>query len=221
MESVLWAFSEIYKKGLIYKDFRVSPYCYRCQTALSVSDTRMDDATRMKQDRAITVRFPVRGAENTFFLAWTTTPWTLPSNLALAVGPDIPYVYMSKEGETLILAKSALGRYKKELEGASIVRELTGRELVAEKLRYEPLFPYFRETASNLFQVLPQTSLERKTAQGLFILRLPSAKTTTGRADRQGSVRFVPWMNKGVSQPRLPILRAAMSTTRTQMSYGI
>ena len=154
MESVLWAFSEIYKKDLIYKDYRVSPYCYRCQTALSVSDTRLDDATRMKQDRAITVRFQVRGQANTFFLAWTTTPWTLPSNLALAVGPSIWYVYAKKDGETYICAKSALGRYKKELEGAEIVRELQGRELVEEGLRYEPLFPYFRETSPKFFQVL-------------------------------------------------------------------
>ena len=154
MESVIWAFSEIYKKGLIYKDYRVSPYCYRCQTALSVSDTRMDDATRMKQDRTITVKFPVRGVDKTFFLAWTTTPWTLPSNLALAVGPNIPYVYCRKGGETYIVARSALARYKKELENAEIVRELSGKELAAEKLRYEPLFPYFRESSPNLFQVL-------------------------------------------------------------------
>ena len=154
MESVLWAFSEIYKKDLIYKDFRVSPYCYRCQTALSVSDTRMDDATRMTQDRAITVRFPIRGKDKTFFLAWTTTPWTLPSNLALAVGPDVPYVYVTKDDETYICAKSALGRYKKELEGAAILRELSGRELVEDGLRYEPLFPYFRENSPKLFQVL-------------------------------------------------------------------
>jgi len=154
MESVIWAFAEIYKKGLIYKDFRVSPYCYRCQTALSVSDTRMDDATRMKQDRTITVKFRVNGKENTFFLAWTTTPWTLPSNLALAVGPDIAYVYGKKGDETYIFAKSSLNRYKKELEGTEILRELSGSELAAEKLRYEPLFPYFRNNAPHLFQVL-------------------------------------------------------------------
>jgi isoleucyl-tRNA synthetase len=154
MESVIWAFSEIYKKDLIYKDFRVSPYCYRCQTALSVSDTRMDDATRMKQDRTITVKFRVREKANTFFLAWTTTPWTLPSNLALAVGPEISYVYGRKGDETYILAKSALARNKKELEGIEVVRELTGSELVAEKLRYEPLFPYFKDRAPQLFQVL-------------------------------------------------------------------
>jgi isoleucyl-tRNA synthetase len=154
MESVIWAFSEIYKKDLIYKDFRVSPYCYRCQTALSVSDTRMDDATRMKQDRTITVKFRVRGMENTFFLAWTTTPWTLPSNLALAVGPEITYVYGKKAGETYILARSALGRYKRELEGIEVIREQSGSELVAEKLRYDPLFPYFTDRAPQLFQVL-------------------------------------------------------------------
>jgi isoleucyl-tRNA synthetase len=154
MESVIWAFSEIYKKDLIYKDFRVSPYCYRCQTALSVSDTRADDATRMKQDRAITVKFRVVGVENTFFLAWTTTPWTLPSNLALAIGPEITYVYGRKGGETYIFAKSALARYKKELDGIELVREVKGSELDAANLRYEPLFPYFRENSKDLFRVL-------------------------------------------------------------------
>jgi isoleucyl-tRNA synthetase len=154
MESVIWAFSEIYKKDLIYKDFRVSPYCYRCQTALSVSDTRNDDATRMKQDRTITVKFRVRGMEETYFLAWTTTPWTLPSNLALAVGSDIDYIFAKKGSETFILAKSALARYKKELEGIEIVRELKGSALVAERFRYEPVFPYFVGRAPQLFQVL-------------------------------------------------------------------
>jgi isoleucyl-tRNA synthetase len=154
MESTIWAFAETYKRNLIYKDFRVSPYCYRCQTALSVSDTRMDDATRMKQDRAITVKFRVSGLENTFFLAWTTTPWTLPSNLSLAVGPEVDYVFGKKGGETYILARGALARYKKELEGIEIVRELKGKALAQENLRYEPLFPYFRDKAPNLFQVL-------------------------------------------------------------------
>jgi isoleucyl-tRNA synthetase len=154
MESVIWAFAEIYKKDLIYKDFRVSPYCYRCQTALSVSDTRMDDSTRMKQDRAITVKFRVQGQDDTFFLAWTTTPWTLPSNLSLAVGPQVDYVFGRKDSETYIFAKSALSRYKKELEGIEIVRELKGKDLAAEHLRYEPLFPYFKGKAPNLFQVL-------------------------------------------------------------------
>ncbi|HEX4998131.1 MAG TPA: isoleucine--tRNA ligase [Terriglobia bacterium] len=154
MESTIWAFAEIYKKNLIYKDFRVSPYCYRCQTALSVSDTRMDDATRMRQDRAITVKFRLAGSADTFFLAWTTTPWTLPSNLALAVGPDVDYVFGRKGGETTIFAKSALARYKKELDGVEIVREIKGRDLAAEDLRYEPLFPYFQNKAPNLFRVL-------------------------------------------------------------------
>jgi isoleucyl-tRNA synthetase len=170
MESVLWAFSDIYKKDLIYKDFRVSPYCYRCQTALSVSDTRLDDATRMKQDRAITVKFRVPGKEDTFFLAWTTTPWTLPSNLSLAVGPEISYVYGKKGDETYIFAKSALGRYKKELEGTEIIRELKGSELVAEKLRYEPLFPYFKGQSPNFFQVLPADFVGTEDGTGIVHL---------------------------------------------------
>ena len=82
MESVIWAFAESYKKGLIYKDYRVAPYCYRCETSLSLSEIRVDDSTRPRQDRAITVAFKLKGnLEGTSALAWTTTPWTLPSNL--------------------------------------------------------------------------------------------------------------------------------------------
>jgi isoleucyl-tRNA synthetase len=89
MESVIWAFGEAHKKGLIYKDYRVAPYCYRCETPLSFSEIRVDDATRPKQDRTITVKFALNGMDGVSALAWTTTPWTLPSNLALAVGKEI------------------------------------------------------------------------------------------------------------------------------------
>ena len=89
MESVIWAFAEAHSKGLIYKDYRVAPYCYRCETSLALSEIRVDDATRPKQDRAITVMFELKELEGVHALAWTTTPWTLPSNLALAVGKEI------------------------------------------------------------------------------------------------------------------------------------
>jgi isoleucyl-tRNA synthetase len=74
MESVIWAFGEAHKKGLIYKDYRVAPYCYRCETPLSFSEIRVDDATRPKQDRTVTVKFALNEMQGVSALAWTTTP---------------------------------------------------------------------------------------------------------------------------------------------------
>ncbi|MEY2767764.1 MAG: isoleucyl-tRNA synthetase, partial [Actinomycetota bacterium] len=85
MESVMWAFKTLHDKGLVYEGFRVLAYCWRCETPLSNTETRMDDVYRDRQDPALTVWFELETGER--ILAWTTTPWTLPSNLALAVGP--------------------------------------------------------------------------------------------------------------------------------------
>lgn len=143
MESVIWSFAESYKKGLIYKDYRVNPYCYRCQTPLSISDTRLDDSTRPKQDRAITVRFKVNDSSESYFLAWTTTPWTLPSNLALAFGAEIEYSWFKNSEATYILATSLLPRFAKDLGAGEVVRTATGGEIVKLGMSYAPLFPYF------------------------------------------------------------------------------
>jgi isoleucyl-tRNA synthetase len=146
MESVIWAFSEAHKKGLIYKDYRVAPYCYRCETSLALSEIRVDDATRPKQDRAITVMFALKGLEGVHALAWTTTPWTLPSNLALAVGREITYVVVVTDLGKVLLAEKALKRYERELgKTPQIVASYTGEQLLEMKLRYEPIFPYFKE----------------------------------------------------------------------------
>ena len=173
MESVLWAFGELYKKGLMYEDLRVVPYSWACQTPLSNFETRMDNAYRRKESKAVTVKFELEtvpefllehfdpspnlagqdltlpqgeGYKNrVFLLAWTTTPWTLPSNLALAVGKDIDYtVCHFKAGgnpETYILAESSLEKYKKEFGEFEIVKKFKGSDLL--KLNYKPLFPYF------------------------------------------------------------------------------
>ncbi len=95
MESIIWAVKQLHDKGLLYEGYKVMPYSWAAQTPLSLHETRLDDSYRERQDPAITVRFelvPVAGeSEPTDLLAWTTTPWTLPSNLALAVGDDIEY----------------------------------------------------------------------------------------------------------------------------------
>jgi isoleucyl-tRNA synthetase len=95
MESVLWAFKTLHDKGLVYEGFRVLAYCWRCETPLSNTETRMDDVYRDRQDPALTVWFQLDTGEKVG--VWTTTPWTLPSNLALAVGPDIEYAVLERD----------------------------------------------------------------------------------------------------------------------------
>jgi isoleucyl-tRNA synthetase len=150
MESVMWAFRTLWDKGLIYEGFRVLAYCWRCETPLSNTETRMDDVYRDRQDPALTVAFTLETGEK--ILAWTTTPWTLPSNLALAVGPDVDYVAVKHtDGNTYLLAEARLGAYEKELEGAEVLRTVKGSELAG--LHYTPLFPFFADT-ENAFVVL-------------------------------------------------------------------
>ena len=142
MESVMWAFRQLWDKGLVYQGFKVLPYCWRCETPLSNHELRMDDDTYAeRQDPSVTVRFRLETGE--WLLAWTTTPWTLPSNLACAVGADIEYVVVAKDGERYILAADRQGAYERELEGAAVTGTLTGAELAGR--RYEPLFGYLAD----------------------------------------------------------------------------
>jgi isoleucyl-tRNA synthetase len=149
MESVMWAFKTLWDKGLIYEGFRVLAYCWRCETPLSNTETRMDDVYRDRQDPALTVQFQLDTGER--MLAWTTTPWTLPSNLALAVAPEVDYAVMEEKGVRYILADARLPAYERELADAVRVATLKGSELVGR--HYAPLFPYFADTP-NAFQVL-------------------------------------------------------------------
>ncbi len=151
MESVVWCFSELYKKGLIYEGNKVVAYCTRCQTTLSNFEARLDDAFRPRQDPAITVRFRSRKDPHEYLLAWTTTPWTLPSNVALAVGGEIEYSAFEKTGERIWLGTAAAAKYARELDGWSPVDRRLGKELAGHE--YEPLLPYFPETP-NAFRVL-------------------------------------------------------------------
>src|SRR5262245_44501196 len=155
MESVMWAFRQLWDKGLVYQGFKVLPYCWRCETPLSNHELRMDDDVYAeRQDPSVTVRFKLETGE--WLLAWTTTPWTLPSNLAAAVGADISYVVAEKDGERYVLARDRQAAYERELENAAIVGELTGAELAGR--RYEPLFPYLadaeKHSTQNAFQVI-------------------------------------------------------------------
>ncbi|WP_328466359.1 isoleucine--tRNA ligase [Actinoplanes sp. NBC_00393] len=152
MESVMWAFKTLHDKGLVYEGFRVLAYCFRCETPLSNTETRMDDVYRDRTDPALTVRFRLSTGED--IAVWTTTPWTLPSNLALAVGPDIEYAILTDEsGQKLIIGAGRVGAYAKELEGYEQTGSILGRDLVGR--RYTPLFDFLVEPGGeNAFQVL-------------------------------------------------------------------
>src|SRR4051794_30769285 len=152
MESVMWAFQTLFHKGLVYEGFRVLAYCFRCETPLSNTETRMDDVYRDRTDPALTVRFRLETGED--IAVWTTTPWTLPSNLALAVGPDVEYAVLSdKSGQRLIVGAARVAAYAKEFQEYEQVGTVLGRELVGR--RYAPLFDYLAEPAGpNAFQVL-------------------------------------------------------------------
>jgi isoleucyl-tRNA synthetase len=143
MESVMWAFKQLYAKGLVYQGFKVLPYCWRCETPLSNHELRMDDDVYTdRTDPSVTVRFQLETGE--WILAWTTTPWTLPSNLAVAVGPDITYVTVETEdGERYILAEERLPAYEKELAGHRKLNSFRGNELLGR--RYRPLFDYLTD----------------------------------------------------------------------------
>ncbi|MDA0576822.1 MAG: isoleucine--tRNA ligase [Verrucomicrobia bacterium] len=139
MESIWWVFKSLWEKGLVYEGQKILPYCPRCATPLSNFET--NQGYKDVVDPAITVRFKLDDEPGAFILAWTTTPWTLPSNMALAVGVDIPYVRVEDGDAVYYLAKARLGQYYKSDKDHGATRDLRGAELVGRT--YEPLFPYF------------------------------------------------------------------------------
>ena len=134
IESVWWALKKIYEQGLLVKDYKVVPYCPRCGTPLSSHEVAQ--GYKLTKDPSIYVKFKIKD-EDAYFLVWTTTPWTLPSNLLLAVGEDIDYVLVEKDEERYYIAKA---RLKEVLGEAKVLKELKGRDLKGKK--YERLIPF-------------------------------------------------------------------------------
>jgi isoleucyl-tRNA synthetase len=148
IESVWWSLKEIWKKDLLYQGYKVVPYCARCGTALSSHEVAQGYEDRV--DPSVFVRFPVKGEPGVSFLGWTTTPWTLLSNAALAVGPDITYVRARVGDETLIVAEPLVERVLGE--GVQIESKLKGSELAG--MSYEPPFPYMNDFGPHTHTVL-------------------------------------------------------------------
>lgn len=152
IESVWWAFKQLWEKGFIYQGEKVLMYCPRCSTPLAKAEIAMDNSYKNIKEDSLVVKFKLKD-EEAYALAWTTTPWTLPSNLALAVNPNLDYIYVKdkKSGETYLIVKEVLSQFYKDKSEYELIKEIKGRKL--EGKEYEPLFPYFKNTA-NAFRFL-------------------------------------------------------------------
>ena len=163
MESIWWVFRQLWDKGLIYEGNRILPYCPRCSTPLS--NFEANQGYKDVTDPAVSVRFKAADEQNTYFVAWTTTPWTLPSNLALAVGADIDYVKIADGDDFYIIAESRIPAYYRD-QTPEIVARFKGKDLEGRK--YEPLFNYFTELAADgAFQVLLSDEVTTEDGSGI------------------------------------------------------
>lgn len=150
MESMLWTLKSLYEKGLLYKDYSVNPYDWVNGTVVSNSEASQD--YREIVDDAVTVWFELENGDRA--IAWTTTPWTLPANSALAVNPNMTYLRMQDaDGAVYVIAESRLKAYEKQFANASQVGSVKGADLVG--MHYAPLFPYYAGQSELLFQVIP------------------------------------------------------------------
>lgn len=151
MESIWWVFKQIWDKGLVYKGYRVMQVCPRCETSLS--NFEVSQGYKDVTDLSAVAKFPLIDQENTFILAWTTTPWTLPGNQALAIGPEIKYVKIKLEDQFLILAEDLLEKnLPKDKFDYEIIQQLSADDLAG--LKYTPIFDYYKNTADKNFVVL-------------------------------------------------------------------
>lgn len=152
IESVWWAFKQLYEKDFIYKGEKILMYCPRCSTPLSKSEIAMDNSYKTIKEKSIVVKFKLKN-EDAYALAWTTTPWTLPSNLALAVNPELKYAYVkdNSDGTTYLIAKNTIKDFFKDESEYETLKELKGKEL--ENSEYEPLFEYFKDR-ENAFKII-------------------------------------------------------------------
>ncbi|GAB4027405.1 MAG: isoleucine--tRNA ligase [Candidatus Microgenomates bacterium] len=159
MESVWWAFSELYKKGLVYEGRKVILYCPRCSTPLSNFEIAMDNSYKDVESHSLTVKFKKQGSDNEYFVAWTTTPWTLPGNVGLAVNPNATYVQVKNGDELLWFAKE---RAPKELK---TIKSAKGSELVGEN--YEPLFSYLPVGSQKAYVIIPADFVSMEDGTGI------------------------------------------------------
>ncbi|MGM5480478.1 MAG: isoleucine--tRNA ligase [Nanobdellota archaeon] len=173
MESEWWALKQMYEKDLLYKGHKVVPYCARCGTPLSshevaqgyqdIEETTVVSKFYAKDTSYFSKKGIDVGNKKIVFLAWTTTPWTLPSNLALAVHPEVEYAFVDSDNDIYVLAKDLVSQYFEE--DVVILNTLQGKDLINQS--YEPLFDYFKESAPNSFRIIPADYVTTEDGTGI------------------------------------------------------
>jgi len=200
MESVLWAFKQLWNKGLAYEGNRVLPYCWNDETPLSSHELRMDDDVyQNRQDPAVTVGFRIAtpgDLAGAHLLVWTTTPWTLPSNQAVAVNPDVTYVQVEGgDGRRYVLAEARVASYARELgEEPTVTSSHSGRELLG--VEYVPPFPYFMDSP-NAFRVLAGDFVTTDDGTGIVHMAPAYGEDDKATADAADIVAVTPVDSKG------------------------
>jgi len=164
MESVWWVFKQLWDKGLVYEGFKVMPFSIQLGTPLSNFEANLN--YKDVDDPSLTLQFQSLDDPHTYFLVWTTTPWTLPSNLALMVGPKLTYVKVEKEGKFYILAESRLAANFKDDESYEIVERFSGEKL--DGRRYVPLFDFFADRAkAGAFRIVLDDAVSTEEGTGI------------------------------------------------------
>ncbi|MDY4901555.1 MAG: isoleucine--tRNA ligase [Treponema sp.] len=229
MESIWWVAKSLWDKGLIYEGKYILPYCPRCSTVLSTHE--LAQGYKEKQDPAVTVRFKITSSSaavgddsiadgKTYFLAWTTTPWTLPSNLGLCMGPEVDYVKLldKESGDKYIFARARISAYYKDESQYEILWEKKGKDFIG--VTYEPLFPYFAELSD------PKVCAEKtneKCSEGAFRMFNASYVSTE---DGTGIVHIAPAFGeednkvfKGTGIPNVEPIDAECKFTKEVSDY--
>ena len=207
MESVIWAFKRLWDSGLVYEGYRVLPYCWRDETPLSNHELRMDDEVyASRQDPAVTIGYRVAGndsdLDDAYLLIWTTTPWTVPSNMATAVHPEVRYVLVRSGERRLLLAEARLAAYARELgEQPEVLAHYVGTDL--HGLRYEPPFPYFRGRA-NAHRVLLADYVTTDDGTGIVHIAPAYGEEDKVVTDAAGIVPVTPVDSKGRFDSQVP-----------------
>lgn len=167
MESVWWVFSSLYARGLVYEGFKVMPFSARLGTPLSNFEANLN--YKDVDDPSLTITFPLEGDPETSLLVWTTTPWTLPANLAIGVHPHLEYVKIKEKatGHFYIIARARLSAYFKNVEDYELISAFLGSTLAGRK--YQPMFPYFASRRDqNAFQILLEEGVTSEDGTGLL-----------------------------------------------------
>lgn len=187
MESMLWTLKTLHERGLLYKDYSVNPFDWVNGTVVSNSEASQD--YRDVVDDAVTVWFELENGDRA--IAWTTTPWTLPANSALAVNPNMKYLRMQDaDGAVYIIAETRLGAYEKQFANATKVGEVTGADLAG--MHYVSLFPYYENDTGLLYQVIPADYVSDSDGTGIVHI-----------APAYGADDF--WAAKNID-PKFPVL---------------